>query len=265
MNKWPIGIFDSGLGGLTLVKEIQKILPGEKIIYFGDTARVPYGTKSKETVTRFSKENVRFLLRFKVKLIVAACNTASSLSLQTLKKSFKIPIIGVIRPGVDKALHITKKGPIGIIGTRSTIKSSAYQKLLKKMSPGIKVSANACPLFVPLVEEGWLNNKNTINVAQEYLKGFKKSRVKALILGCTHYPLLKPAIRKVMGKSVKLIDSAEETARKVKHILDRKALLSSVVKTAAHRYFVSDEPAAFKKIGEKFLGSSIKDIKKIKL
>jgi len=261
MDRRPIGVFDSGLGGLTVVREIGKALPGEEIIYFGDTARVPYGTKSKETITRFSKENVKFLLKFKVKLIVVACNTASSLSLSSLKRSFKVPIIGVIKPGVKRALEVTDKGPIGVIGTRSTIASDSYQKLIKASASGMKVIGRPCPLFVPLVEEGWLDNKITSSVMDEYLGDFKKRRVETLILGCTHYPLLKKSIRRSVGGGVKLIDSASETARAVKCMLKEKGLLSDRKRFKNHKYFVSDEPAIFRKIGSRFLGSRIKEVK----
>ena len=263
MDKRPIGIFDSGLGGLTVVREIQKALPSEDIVYFGDTARVPYGTKSKETVTRFSKENVSFLLKFKVKLVVVACNTASSLSLGALVKSFDLPIIGVIEPGVNRAVDTARNGAVGVIGTRSTIQSGTYQNLLKKSMPGIKIVSRPCPLFVPLVEEGWLNNGVTFSIVKEYLSDFKNQKVKTLILGCTHYPLLKPIIKKFMGRDVKLIDSAHETAKMVKEVLSKKGLLSDKKGLSNYRYFVTDEPAAFKKIGERFLKSSIKSIRKV--
>lgn len=265
MDRRPIGIFDSGVGGLTVASEIQRLLPGEDIVYFGDTARVPYGTKSKETVTRFSKENIKFLLKFKVKLIVVACNTASSLSLPALVRSFSIPMIGVVRPGVYKAFEVTKKGgPIGVIGTRATISSGAYQKLLKKLMPKAKIIARPCPLFVPLVEEGWLNNKITLTIVKKYLDNFKRQNVKTLILGCTHYPLLKPIIRKAMDKKVKLIDSAQETARMVKDILNEKGLLSNK-RNSSCRYFVTDEPSTFKKVARRFLGNHIKSIKVVQV
>ncbi len=261
MDRRPIGVFDSGLGGLTVVSQIKKVLPAEEIIYFGDTARVPYGTKSKETVTRFSKENIRFLLRFKVKLIVVACNTASSLSLPALIRSFNVPIIGVIKPGAHKALRITKRGPIGVIGTRSTITNGAYQGLLKSLLPGIEVIARPCPLFVPLVEEGWLDNSVTSSIVKNYLSDLKRKNIETLILGCTHYPLLKPSIKRFMGKGIKLIDSARETAAAAKDALEERGLLSNRRSFRSHRFYVSDEPSIFKKVGERFLGEEIKSIK----
>jgi len=263
MDRRPIGIFDSGLGGLTVVREIKKVLPGEDIIYFGDTARLPYGSKSKETVTRFSKENARFLLRFKVKLIVVACNTASSLSLPALTRLFTIPIIGVIRPGVEKALEVSDGSAVGVIGTRATISSDAYKRLLKRYMPGVKIISKPCPLFVPLVEEGWLDNNIASRIISEYLGTLKKAGVKTLILGCTHYPLLKKAINKFMGNGVRLVDSAHETARTVKRVLKERGLLSDRNKSRPYRYFVTDEPENFKKIGEMFLGSRIGFIKRV--
>ncbi len=263
MSRRPIGIFDSGVGGLTVVKEVRKALPKEEIIYFGDTARVPYGVKSRETVTKFSRENVEFLLKFNVKLIIVACNTASSLSLPALSCSFNIPIIGVIGPGVEKASRITKRGPIGVIGTRSTISSGIYQKALKSACNGVKVMAAPCPLFVPLVEEGWLDNKVTSGVVRTYLNDFKEAGVETVILGCTHYPLLKKVIRRFLGTKVKLVDSASETAFAVKEMLKKEKLLNKKSSYRSERYFVSDEPAAFKKIGERFLGCRIRSIKKV--
>jgi len=260
----PIGIFDSGLGGLTVVREVKRLLPREEIVYFGDTARVPYGTKSKETVTRFSKENIRFLLKAGVKLIVVACNTASSLSLPALMRAFSVPIIGVIKPGVKRALEVTKRGPVGVIGTRATIASGAYAKHIKAARPGVKVMSRSCPLFVPLVEEGRLDDGITRKVIGEYLALFKKRRVEALILGCTHYPLLKPAIKRYMGRDVELVDSAEETAKTVKAVLESRGALANRASRPEHRFFVTDEPSVFKKVGGMFLGSRIKTIRKVK-
>ncbi|MFH1752618.1 MAG: glutamate racemase [Candidatus Omnitrophota bacterium] len=261
----PIGIFDSGIGGLTVMREVCNVLPDEEIVYFGDTARVPYGTKSKETVTRFSKENIKFLLRFNVKLIVVACNTASSLSLPALARSFRVPIVGVIGPGVRKALEGRKRGTVGVIGTRATVSSGAYESLLKKVDPSMKVISKACPLFVPIVEEGWLDNAVTADIIKEYLGEFKKRGADSLILGCTHYPLLKPAIKRYMGKGVELIDSALETAKMVKEILRERGLISKKRRSPRHKYFVTDEPSAFKRVGEKFLGGRIGTIKKVRI
>jgi len=258
----PIGIFDSGLGGLTVVKEVIRKLPNENIVYFGDTARVPYGSKSKETVTKFSIENTEFLLRFKAKFIIVACNTSSSLSLDSLRKRFNVPIIGVIGPGAKKAGTITKNNRIGVIGTSATIKSRSYEKEIKKHGRKKKCIAQSCPLFVPLVEERWINDKVTHLVAKRYLSSLIKQKIDTLILGCTHYPLLKSVLKKVAGKSIKLVDSAEAVAEDTKALLEKKNLLRRG-KKPEYKFFVSDEPINFKITGEKFLGRKISFIKKV--
>lgn len=246
-----------------MVKEIERLLPREKIVYFGDTARVPYGTKSRETITRFSIENVKFLLRFKVKLIVVACNTASSLALGTLRKRFKIPIIGVINPGAARALRLSKSKRIGVIGTKATVASNIYETLIKKAAPESVVISRSCPLFVPLAEEGWLHSKITKSITEAYLKIFRERKIDTLILGCTHYPLLKKVIKKVVGKRVVLVDSASETAREVKKMLAEKRLISGRKGSLNHKFFVSDDPAGFINIGKKFLGRTIKCTDKV--
>ena len=253
----PIGIFDSGVGGLTVVGQIERILPNESIIYFGDTARVPYGTKSKETVTKFSVENVEFLMKHDVKLVVVACNTVSSLSLEFLKRCFRVPIIGVIEPGVKGAIGATRNNRVGVIGTRATISSKAYERAIKKINPRIKLFGESCPLFVSLVEEGWLNENVTRQIASIYLKPLKKKRVDTLILGCTHYPMLKDVIRGVMGNNVILIDSAKEVAKEAGAILDSSGLLCPSGKPGRYKFFVSDEPGRFIKMGERFLKKRI--------
>jgi len=258
----PIGIFDSGVGGLTVVKEIEKILPGESIVYFGDTARVPYGTKSKDTINRFSRENIKFLLKFKVKAIVVACNTSSSLAIPALRREFKLPIIGVIEPGALKATSLSKSKRIGVIGTKATISSGIYEARIKKLAPQAKVFSKSCPLFVPLAEEGWLADKITRDIAKIYLESFRLRKVDTLILGCTHYPLLKGLIKKVVGKNIKLVDSASQTAKETKNLLVQKNLLSKNKKTN-HIFFVSDDPANFIKIGQMFLGEKIQIARKV--
>jgi len=262
LHNRPIGIFDSGLGGLTVAKEILKKLPNEDIVYFGDTARVPYGAKSKQTITNFSVENTEFLLKFKVKLVVVACNTSSSLSLNSLKMRFNVPIIGVITPGVKKAISLTRNGNIGVIGTKATIASRSYQKEIKKKRRGNKCITQHCPLFVPLVEEDWINDKLTYMVAKRYLTPLIKRKIDTLVLGCTHYPLLKSVIKKVVGKNIRLVDSAEEVARDAKKLLQERNLLNCK-KNPKHKFFVSDEPINFKTIGERFLGKRISFIKKV--
>lgn len=257
-----IGIFDSGVGGLTVVSQIQKMLPKEDLVYFGDTARVPYGTKSKETVTKFSVENVEFLMEHNVKLVVVACNTASSLSLNFLKRCFRVPIIGVIESGAKGAVASTRNNRIGVIGTQGTISSSAYEKAVKKINPKIILFSQGCPLFVPLVEEGWLDKGVTREVASIYLSPLKRKRIDTLILGCTHYPLLKDVIGRILGKAVLLIDSAKEVAKEVKEVLDANGLLNDSGGGKKYRFFVSDEPDRFVKMGERFLKRRIECVKR---
>ena len=217
----PIGVFDSGLGGLTVVKELIHHLPNERIVYFGDTARVPYGTKSGETIIRYSREIVRALLKHKVKMVVVACNTASSLALDVLKKEFDLPILGVIEPGAKKAMEVTRNKRVGIIATSSTVKSGKYAKKIVQLDKDIVVTSQSCPLFVPLVEEGWFDHAVTYQVAQQYLEDMKKKKIDTLILGCTHYPLLKGVLHNVMGPKVQLVDSAQEVALQVKELLTK--------------------------------------------
>ena len=212
----PIGIFDSGIGGLTVLKEIYRKLPHESTVYLGDTARVPYGIRSAETVTRYSMENTKFLFSQDVKMIVVACNTASSLSLEAIRSSVPVPFVGVIEPGAKAAAAATRNKRIGVIGTEGTIKSNSYSRAIMKIDNSIEVFGMACPLFVPLVEEGWTEGKIAEMVAREYLKEIKQKDIDTLVLGCTHYPLLKGILSDVMGEGVNLIDSAIETAREIK-------------------------------------------------
>jgi len=260
---YAIGVFDSGLGGLTVVKELVRLLPHEDIVYFGDTARVPYGTKSKESIIRFSKENVGLLLKHKVKMIVLACNTSSSLALDVLKRTYGIPLIGVINPGAQKAVLVTKNKRIGVVATSATIYSQAYPKRIRELDRSIKVIAQACPLFVPLAEEGWFNKKVTEDIARTYLKNMIKNRIDALILGCTHYPLLKPVLRKVMGKKVFLVDSAEVVANEVKKRLVREDKLNPTHKKGYYKFLVSDRPQHFQELAKRFLGFDIKNVLRV--
>jgi len=257
-----IGVFDSGVGGLTVVKELIRQLPGEDIVYFGDTARVPYGIKSKETVIRFSIENILFLLKQDVKLICVACNTVSSTALPAIKNHFRVPIVGVISPGAREAVYATKNKRIGVIGTRATINSRAYEKEITQLDEAIKVISCVCPLFVPFVEEGWLHERAVADVAKAYLEPLKKAGVDTLILGCTHYPLLKPVIKKVMGSNVALIDSAKQVACEVKQILANEGLLESH-RGSARNFYVSDEPGWFVGLAKRFLGYPVKNVKKV--
>ncbi|MDP3722305.1 MAG: glutamate racemase [Candidatus Omnitrophota bacterium] len=258
----PVGVFDSGIGGLTVVKAMIEGLPSESIIYVGDTARVPYGTKSKSTIVKFSLENVEFLLRFGVKCIVIACNTSSSWALPTLRKYFKVPIVGVIRPGAFAAVRRTRHKRVGVIGTNATIKSRAYEIAIHRIDPTITVFSQACPLFVPLVEEGWLNGSVCRTVAQRYLQPLKHRRIDTLILGCTHYPLLASTIQQVLGPGVTLIDSAEQVAAEVRGVLTGTDTLCDQRTTPRHRFFVTDEPAHFTRLGHRFLGRLIGSVER---
>ena len=258
----PIGVFDSGIGGLTVVKALMRELPGEPIVYFGDTARVPYGSKSKSTIVKFSLENVEFLLRFGVKCIVIACNTSSSWALPTLRKYFKVPIIGVIRPGARAAVQHTRTKRVGIIGTDATVRSRAYEIELKRIDSSIQVFSQSCPLFVPMVESGWLNGPISIQIASTYLDTVKRQHIDTLILGCTHYPLLAPVIQEAVGKSVHLVDSATQTATEVKSMLTWNESLSSSRAKPKHRFFVTDEPDHFMGLGEKFLGQALRSVER---
>ena len=215
MSEAPIGIFDSGVGGLTVLKAIRKLLPSENLIYFGDTARVPYGTKSPRTIIKYSLENVRLLSRFNVKLVVVACNTSSAHALDILREEFPFPIIGVVEPGAREAVRLTRNCRIGIIGTEATVKSEAYKKAIVSLNPFCQVYQKACPLLVPLIEEGWLNDEITEAVVKRYLEDLKGRGIDTLVLGCTHYPLIKETIGRVF-RGVKLVDSAEAVAREVK-------------------------------------------------
>lgn len=262
--KKAIGVFDSGVGGLTVVKELIRQLPNEDIIYFGDTARVPYGIKSKETVIRFSIENILFLLKNDVKLICVACNTVSSFALPVIKNHFRVPIVGVITPGVREAVYATRNKRVGVIGTSGTIKSGSYEQEIKQLDPSVKVTAVACPLFVPFAEEGWLEGNVVLEVAKTYLKPMKEAGVDTVILGCTHYPLLKPVIRQVMGEGVMLIDSAKQVAIEVKKILSAESLCNSHRK-GKHKFYVSDNPEWFSNLANRFLGQLIKDVKKVSI
>ena len=258
----PIGVFDSGIGGLTVVKALMRELPGESIVYFGDTARVPYGTKSKSTIVQFSMENVEFLLRFGVKCIVIACNTSSSWALPTLRRYFKVPIIGVIRPGARAAVQRTRTNRVGVIGTEATIRSRAYELEIKRLDRSITVVSESCPLFVPLVESGWLNGAVSSQIAAAYLSPLTRRRIDTLILGCTHYPLLAPVIQRAVGPGVALIDSATQTAAEVRGLLAWNEWLSAP-RRPQHRFFVTDEPHHFTEIGERFLGHAVRSVERV--
>ena len=258
----PIGVFDSGIGGLTVLQKIIEVLPKENTVYLGDTARAPYGTKSTETVLRYSFENTDFLIEKEVKLVVVACNTSTAVALEHLREKLSVPVIGVIEPGVMRALSTTKKKRVGVIGTEATIQSGAYTRALKAEDPNIEVYSRACPLFVPLAEEGWTDNAVVEMTVKVYLESLRQSGIDTLILGCTHYPLLKKAIRKFMGNGVKLVDSAEEVAKTVGAVLKKQSLARRIGK-GTHGFFVTDAPDRFVKVGRRFLGEKVESAVRI--
>lgn len=263
-NRKAIGVFDSGVGGLTVVRELMERLPSEDIIYFGDTARVPYGTKSPDTVLRFARENLEFLKSKDVKLIVIACNTASSVALPRLHDEEEIPITGVLLPGARAAAAATRNGKVAVIGTSATIRSRAYEMALYELSPGLEIRSFPCPLFVSLAEEGWLDDEVTLMVARRYMKPLEGFGADTLVLGCTHYPLLKGVISKVAGELVVLVDSATETAVEVERMLDTGGLRKPGGGSGRFECYVSDTPYLFKEIGEKFLGRPIEKVEQVR-
>lgn len=265
MNDAPIGIFDSGIGGLTVARAIYAGLPGESTIYFGDTARVPYGPKSPDTVLRYSREIAQWLVGQGVKLIVIACNTSTAHALKELREESPVPVIGVIEPGARAAVAASRGGPVGVIGTAGTIASNAYARAIHALAANLKVEQRACPLFVPLVEEGWFEHDATRLVAEEYLAPVRAAGVDALVLGCTHYPLLKPLLAKVMGPSVRLIDSAEETARAVAQALESGNLRAPAGRTVYHRFAVSDDEPRFRQVGSRFIGERLQSAEVVAL
>jgi glutamate racemase len=252
----PIGVFDSGVGGLTAVREIFRALPGEAVVYFGDTARLPYGTKSSETVTRFSLEIASFLLRQNIKCLLVACNTASSYALDALTRRLDVPVVGVIQPAAEAAVAASPHGRIGVIGTMGTVASGAYATAIERLAAGTPILSRACPLFVPLVEEGWNAHPITRAVAEEYLLELRNGHLESLILGCTHYPLLAPLIADLMGPEVRLIDSGAEAARATARLLRERGQLAAGG-PPAHRFYLSDEPRNFSRVAEAFLGAAL--------
>lgn len=256
----PIGVFDSGLGGLTVLHAIAEQLPRENLIYVGDTARVPYGVKSPETVTRYAIEICDFLLSKKVKAIVVACNTAASFALPYLQKTYSVPIVGVLEPGAKAAAAVTKNQHIGVIGTEGTIRSNSYAQALKKILPDLRLSVKACPLFVPLVEEGWIEHEVTRKVAEIYLETLQNETIDTLILGCTHYPLLKDLLQRILGGGVHLVDSAYETAKFLVGLLEEGGLRNLRQGVGFREFFVTDAPEKFCKLGKQFLGGNISKV-----
>lgn len=262
MNSKPIGVFDSGIGGLTVVHALTRRLPHENIVYFGDTARVPYGPKSPQVVREYAAQDVDFLLSKNVKMVVIACNTVSAVAVDVVQKHARMPVVGVIAPGAKAAVGATRKRRVGIIGTRATVNSNAYTNAVRQVDPDVLVFAQECPLFVPLAEEGWIDHKVTDAVAKEYLFPLKQERIDALILGCTHYPILRRAIAGAMDSNVTLIDSGEATAVEVERVLDEKSLRNPSTELPNLQFYVSDIPAKFAEIGERFLGQKMGRVQK---
>jgi glutamate racemase len=257
MNSKPIGVFDSGIGGLTVVRALHHRLPNENIVYFGDTARVPYGPKSPQVVREYAAQDADFLIAHDVKIVIVACNTVSAVALDVVQKRARVPVVGVIQPGADAAVAASRKRRIGVIGTVATIQSGAYTHALRQRDPSIQTFSRACPLFVPLAEEGWIDHKVTQLVAREYLFQLRLERIDTLILGCTHYPVLRGAIQDAVESNVALIDSGEAAAREVEDLLDRENLRNPSSQKPNLQYHVSDLPSKFTEIGERFLGEKM--------
>ncbi len=264
----PVGVFDSGIGGLTVAREIMRQTPNEKIIYFGDTARVPYGNKSRETITKYSRQILRFLQTQQVKAIVVACNTASAYALDEIEKETDIPMIGVVKPGARTAVEATVNGHIGVIGTEGTISSGIYSRYIKEISPGMRVTGKACPLFVPLVEEGLWQDPVTDEIARRYLEELIDIDIDTLILGCTHYPLIRATLGKIMGEQVRLVNPAYETARELKILLQEQELENNEnpgLGQDRYRFFVSDAAEKFKRFANSIIKYGILSAKTVNI
>lgn len=263
MDNRPIGIFDSGVGGLTVMREVMEQLPYENLIYFGDTARIPYGSRSVQIIKKYSFQCASFLKSKNVKTIVIACNTASSIALEHLKKNFDIPIIGVIDPGARSAASATKNGHIGVIGTLAAINSGAYQTKIMEYRHSAEVIGIPCPLFVPIIEEGWEYSTVAELTAEKYLTELLEHDVDTLVLGCTHYPILRYTIKKVIGPNVKLVNPAFETARDLKKVLSEQNILNENLRLPEYEYYVSDAPERFRRVGGNFLKKEIDNLSEI--
>ena len=256
----PTGVFDSGIGGLTVVSALRRLLPDERIHYLGDTARVPYGGKSAATVERYSLEITDMLLKEECKAIVVACNTASALALTTLEERVPVPVVGVIRPGAEAAVTATRNRHIGVIGTRATIRSGAYERAIRALDPQVQVTARACPLFVPLIEEGWLEGETTERVVAQYLQPLVEDGIDTLVLGCTHYPLLRGAIGEFLGEAVRLVDSAENCARAVSRLLERENLRAGSGSGGELAVALTDQPDVFLEVARRALQLEIGEV-----
>ena len=253
----PLGIFDSGVGGLTVFRRVVERLPGESLVYLGDTARVPYGTKSAETVVRYARACAQILLECDIKVLVVACNTATAYALDVLRDELAIPVLGVIEPGARRAVAATRNGRIGVVGTVGTIASGAYQSVIASLAPDVQVACKPCPLFVPLAEEGWTNGPVPRQVAETYLAELFAQGIDTLLLGCTHYPLLRDVIQEVAGPGVAIVDSAEATSEVVADILEGMGMCDAAQGSPQYRYLVTDSPATFARVGQHFLGRDV--------
>jgi glutamate racemase len=260
----PIGVFDSGIGGLTVFKAISEILPAENLVYLGDTARVPYGPRSAETIARYSFECTEFLIQKDIKILVVACNTVSATSLAGIRDRIAIPVIGVIEPGARAAVSATRNRKVGVVGTEATVNSEAYLKAIRTADESIEVFSCACPLFVPLAEEGWTDCDIARLTAERYLAPLRDKDIDTLVLGCTHYPLLKRVISEVMGKAA-IVDSAVETAKALKAMLEDGPLLRKAGVSGSHKFYVTDSTRKFASLGGRFLGEEINDIERVKI
>lgn len=260
----PIGVFDSGIGGLTVARALIERLPLENIIYFGDTARVPYGVKSPETISRYATQITEFLLQEKVKVLIVACNTMAAVAYGAIKDLSSVPTLDVVDAGARSAVAETHNKYVGVIGTPATINSNTYVKAIKEYDPEITVFSQPCPLFVPLVEEGWLDHQVTRLTAQEYLRPVVAQNIDTLVLGCTHYPLLKPLLREVLGDRITLVDSAQTIARETEELLRKNSVQNIQEKPPEYRFYVTDVPLRFKEIGEHFLGTTLSNVTIVK-
>lgn len=260
----PIGVFDSGLGGLTVLKAIMTLLPEENTVYFGDSGRAPYGTKSPETVAKYSRQNIRFLLEQQVKMIVIACNTASACAYESVRDTSSVPVVEVVMPGAAAAVQLTKNNRIGVIGTRGTVDSEVYVRSIRRFADKeTYIVQQACPLFVGLAEEGWWDNEIARRIAEEYLAPLREKRIDTLVLGCTHYPLLSKVIAGIMGPDVQLINAGNRVAAEARRTLVAAGLLNPGTMPAEHHYFTSDSVSHFQNLGGAFLAEPIKDARKI--